>query len=218
MQLIQELNAIIKERHLLTHPFYVAWSKGELSIEVLQKYAAQYYHQVKTFPRFLAAAYSVSDDAHTHDVLLENLNDENGHPELWRDFAYGLGVDKETLLNEIPLPETQQLVDTYFDLAKNSQDGLCALYAYESQVPDVAASKIQGLKDFYDIKDEKTLEFFVAHQEYDVDHANKVASLLVNADLEKAQEATRKACDAQWRFLDGMCRISGIVCENHVAA
>ena len=46
---VQVQDRIARQR-LLDHPFYTAWSKGELSREILQKYAEQYYHWVNAFP------------------------------------------------------------------------------------------------------------------------------------------------------------------------
>jgi pyrroloquinoline-quinone synthase len=42
----------------LNHPFYVAWTKGELTGEQLAQYAAQYMHYVLAEPTFLSAAHS----------------------------------------------------------------------------------------------------------------------------------------------------------------
>lgn len=218
MSTVSKLNEIIAEFDLLKHMFYIAWSKGELSQETLQRYAAQYYSQVQSFPRFVSRVHTHCPEIEARKVLLENLVDEEihgtDHPALWMQFANGLGASKETVLSDMPLPETTAMVDTYYDLAERDwRDGLCALYAYESQVPGVSASKIEGLKKFYGITDEKTLEFFTAHQEYDVDHASQVASLIEKyVDPERAERATREAAKALWTFLDGMCRVGGITC------
>jgi len=229
MQLIARLNEIISEFHLLKHTFYQAWSKGELSRETLQRYAAQYYNQVDAFPCFISGVHCGKRDERTREfcrppievrkILVENLADEEihgtDHPALWMQFANGLGASREMVLNDTPLPETKAMVDTFHDLAQRDwRDGLCALYAYECQVPDVSASKIAGLKEFYGIHDERTLEFFTAHQIYDVEHSKQVADLIEKyVDPERAEHATREAAMALWGFLDGMCRIGGIVCH-----
>ena len=104
----------------------------------------------------------------------------------------------------------------FYELAQRDwRDGLCALYAYESQVPDVSASKIAGLKQFYGIQDDKTLEFFTAHQAYDVGHSQQVANLIEKyVEPERAAIATREAADALWGFLDGMCRVGEVHCSR----
>jgi pyrroloquinoline-quinone synthase len=218
MQLVTRLNDIISDYHLLKHEFYQAWSRGELSHATLQRYAAQYYNQVQSFPRFISRVHTQCPVIEARKVLLENLVDEEihgtDHPALWMQFAEGLGVTREGVANEIPLPETNTMVDTYYDLAERDwRDGLCALYAYEYQVPEVSASKIAGLKEFYGIHDERTLQFFAAHQIYDVGHSQQVANLIERyVEPERAERATREAAVALWGFLDGMCHAEGIAC------
>jgi pyrroloquinoline-quinone synthase len=218
MQIVSRLNEILAERHLLKHMFYQAWSNGELTTDILQNYASQYYNQVQSFPRFISRVHTNCPEIAARKVLLENLVDEEihgtDHPALWMQFAQGMGASRERVLNDMPLAETQTMVDQFYALAdRDWRDGLCALYAYEYQVPEVSASKIEGLKKFYGITDEKTLEFFTAHQVYDVGHAGQVAALIERyVEPERAEKATREAADALWGFLDGMCRVSDIHC------
>lgn len=219
MKIVTRLNEIIAEHHLLKHTFYQVWSKGELTTDQLQNYASQYYNQVQSFPRFISRVHTACPEIAARKVLLENLVDEEihgtDHPALWMQFAEGMGATRARVLADMPLPETEKMVNTFYDLAERDwRDGLCALYAYESQVPEVSTSKIDGLKKFYGINDEKTLEFFTAHQAYDVGHAEQVASLIERyVEPERAEIATREAATALWGFLDGMCRVSNIHCE-----
>jgi pyrroloquinoline-quinone synthase len=218
MKIVTRLNEIIAERHLLKHMYYQAWSNGELTTDQLQDYASQYYNQVQSFPRFISSVHTGCPEIVVRKVLLENLVDEEihgtDHPALWMQFAEGMGATRERVLNDMPLPETTTMVNKFYELAQRDwRDGLCALYAYESQVPEVSTSKIDGLKKFYGITDEKTLEFFTAHQAYDVGHAAQVASLIERyVEPERAAVATREAADVLWGFLDGMCRVGGIHC------
>jgi pyrroloquinoline-quinone synthase len=221
MKLSQRLDAIIAERHLLKHPFYQAWSEGKLSLDVLKRYAGQYHAQVSAFPRFVSTVHSHCPEIEARKVLTENLADEEihgtDHPELWMQFAEGLGARRDEVKAEAPLPETKAMVDDYFAIANSSwTEGLCALYAYESQVPEVSKSKVEGLEKFYGVSDAKTLAFFNVHQHYDVEHSKKVRELIDrHADPATAEAATRKAAQALWSFLDGMAREAGIVCEKH---
>lgn len=218
MQLVQRLNQIISERHLLKNKFYHAWSKGELTHQNLQNYAIQYYAQVTSFPRFISRVHTGCPEIEARKVLLTNLMDEEchgtDHPTLWMQFVEGLGASRELVKVTAPIVEAETMVNKYYELAERDwTDGLCALYAYESQVPEVSASKIAGLKQFYGITDERTLEFFTAHQAYDVEHAKQIASLIEKyADPKRAELATCEAADALNGFLDGMCREEGIIC------
>ncbi|WP_010597846.1 iron-containing redox enzyme family protein [Rickettsiella massiliensis] len=61
----------------------------------------QYYHHVEAFPRYLSATHSNCLSAAAREVLLDNLNDEEGsngresHPDLWLQFAKGLGLSEK---------------------------------------------------------------------------------------------------------------------------
>jgi len=216
MSITESLREVISQRHMLQHPFYRAWTNGALNLEVLRRYAGQYFAQVDAFPRFVSSVHSRCPHIEARKVLLENLVDEEirgtDHPELWMRFAEGLGARREDVLREIPLPETSRMLGEFFGLTGGDwTDGLCALYAYESQVPEVAASKASGLRSFYGISDPRTLEFFTAHMKYDTLHSRAVEGLLEkHALLEPAKQATRRAADALWGFLDGMAREAGL--------
>ena len=43
---MQTIDQTLAPLHLLSHPFYQAWMKGDLSRETLRDYAAQYYTHV----------------------------------------------------------------------------------------------------------------------------------------------------------------------------
>src|SRR6266436_5292879 len=124
MKLSKRLEAVIAERSLLKHPFYRAWSEGRLSKEVLRDYAGQYFTQVKEFPRFVSAVHSRCPEIEARKVLTENLADEEihgtDHPELWMQFAEGLGAKRDDVKREVPLPETTRMVDDFFAIAASS--------------------------------------------------------------------------------------------------
>jgi len=61
-QHLDEIDNDIAEKHLLKHPFYLAWTRGELSREALTDYAKQYYHHVAAFPTYLSAVHAKCDD------------------------------------------------------------------------------------------------------------------------------------------------------------
>src|ERR1700674_1191498 len=86
---------------LLQHPFYQAWSNGELTREDLREYGAEYWHHVSAFPAYLSALHSQLPDGRLRRLVLENLADEEGledgapHSDLWMDFARGMGAHAE---------------------------------------------------------------------------------------------------------------------------
>jgi pyrroloquinoline-quinone synthase len=213
--LLDRIDALIAERHLLKHPFYTKWREGTLSREALQEYARQYYAFESTFPRLLSALHTRSEDAAVRQSILDNLWDEEhgdaNHAELWLRFAEGIGVDREDVRSASHNDGTKRLLSTYRSAVADAPlaAGVAALYAYEGQVPEVATEKINGLRDRYGVDDARTLSFFAVHSTLDVEHSgaerDMIASLAASeADEEAALATTRAALDAWWGFLSAV--------------
>ncbi len=212
MTTVRDLDRRVREQHLLTHPFYRAWSEGRLSRETLQEYATQYQHFESNFPRFVAGPYARMPRPQDRRVLLDNLMDEEGrsptHPELWAQFARAIGVRR---LNAPPRPATKQLLRAYEEEAVegSAPSGLGALYAYESQFPEIAREKSRGLRVHYGLLERPAHEFFRVHSTADVAHSASERRLLgrfLRSDPDAGTEAERglrRSLDAWWRFLDG---------------
>ena len=54
-EFFEQLDARIGKYDLLGHPFYKAWSAGQLTRDDLREYAQDYYPHVEAFPSYLAA-------------------------------------------------------------------------------------------------------------------------------------------------------------------
>ena len=209
----KKLNEKLDRYHLLTHPFYqVFWNEGKLTREIIRDYAEQYYQHVKAFPRYISATHSICDDIEKRKILLENLNDEenaNGdHPKLWKNFATAMGADKEKIDEIEPDWFTKDMIDNFFSQARSSYaEGLASLYTYERQIPEIAETKIQGLKKFYGVNSKEGLEFFEAHKSADVVHraqCEKLLDSLSKEEQDKAEKASVMTARYLWNFLSGM--------------
>ena len=202
---------------LLCHPFYQAWSMGELTREELRRYAGDYYHHVAAFPTYLSALHSRLTDGELRREVLRNLADEEidgtAHSDLWLNFASGMGGDADAVRTSEPVAEVKELIATFRDIAANGSaaEVLAAFYAYESQVPRVAKTKMEGLQNLYGA-DAKTCSYFKLHQTADVHHSQVWRDSL-DAELgshpeesERAIAAAETAAKALWRALDGIER------------
>jgi len=214
MTTLADIEREIATRHLLTHPFYKAWTDGTLPRSALLEYARQYLAFESRLPRFLTALHSRSEDRAVRTALLSNAWDEehgeDNHVELWLRFAEALGLTRTEVEDAVPNAATGALVDTYRDLAANApvEAGVAALYAYESQLPAVAAAKIAGLEHHYDFirpGQRAGLAFFQVHQTVDVTHANAERAILEDAVQQGHGEAAlagaKRALTAWWDFL-----------------
>lgn len=215
MTWIARIDDVVAERHLLKHDFYTAWTQGTLTLEALRGYSAQYYKHVAAFPRYISAIHTQTSDLASRQYLLENLIDEErgdeNHPELWLRFAEALGASRTSLRDAAPLAETADCDATFRRVTAEQGPvaGLAALYAYESMVPAVAQSKIDGLNTHYGIADADAIRFFTVHLEVDERHAEVARGLLANvspAEQDDAVRAATEATEALNTLLDGVVR------------
>ena len=208
----KELNKKLDEYHLLKHPFYKSWNEGKLTREIIKDYAEQYYQHVKAFPRYISATHSICEDLDKRRILLENLQDEEkkgaDHPTLWKNFALAIGADPKKIEEVKKYDFTKELIDNFFKNGRSSYaEGLGSLYTYERQVPEIADTKIRGLKNHYGVNSKEGLEFFEVHKEADVYHreaCEKLLDVLSKNEQEKAEKAALSTAKYLWNFLSGM--------------
>jgi pyrroloquinoline-quinone synthase len=212
---VEKLDAAVMGRSMLSHLFYQAWNAGKLDRSILQEYVKQYFAHVKAFPSYVSGVHSQMDKLEMRRLLLENLieeeHGEDNHPELWLRFCEGLGVPREEVMKAELLDKTQQSVAAFRSLTRErgAEAGLAALYAYESQIPEVAQTKRAGLKEFYALDDERSVEFFRVHESADVYHSATERDFLTETCHSEAQQsgvisAAAEASAALWHFLDGV--------------
>jgi pyrroloquinoline-quinone synthase len=210
------LDARIDRYNLLQHPYYQAWSAGELTREDLREYAAEYWHHVSAFPTYLSALHSRLPDGQLRRTVLENLADEEGlpngrpHSDLWMDFAKGMGAEASAVRLRNLGSETQALLN-HFRAAMTASPAaaLAALYTYESRVPAIAKTKAEGLERHY-ATDATTRRYFTVHTTADVYHAEVWRDALTTElaahpeDTEAALASAEAAALALWTTLDGV--------------
>jgi pyrroloquinoline-quinone synthase len=217
---LSRLDDCIHKYDLLCHPFYKAWSAGELTRQDLRQYAEDYYHHVEGFPTYLAELGMRLEEGDLRRAVLANMMEEKGgrdfqdqpdrsHAELWLDFVEGMGGSR--LQHRSPVPEIHALISHFHGVASEGtpEEALAAFYAYESQVPRIAAEKDRGLRELYGA-DDKTRAYFTLHTTADVYHAQvwrKQLEKRVEANpeaAEKALAAAEAAAKALWTALDGI--------------
>jgi pyrroloquinoline-quinone synthase len=221
-QYLDNIDNDIAAKHLLKHPFYLAWTRGELSKEALTDYARQYYHHITAFPTYLSAVHTKCEDQATRKQILSNLIDEEAgspnHPELWKKFAHSLGVEDAELAGTEKQTETKKLIDTFRSVCGqgSTAQGLAALYAYESQIPAICDSKIDGLKKHYGFTKPEYYEYFTIHIEADREHSAAEREMLSryidDRNFESVRASVNRVLDALWEMLSSVCRRHAIAC------
>src|SRR5689334_14241095 len=107
---------------VLEHPFYVRWTKGELTRDELATYAGEYRHAVVA----LADAADRAAAAGADEELARHALEERSHVELWDRFAEAVGAD----VDRDPAPETAACADSW-TRGGDLLDHLVTLYVIE---------------------------------------------------------------------------------------
>lgn len=219
---LDSIDARIAERSLLRHPFYQTWTRGELPQPALRDYARQYYHHVAAFPTYLSALHAHTDNQQVRRQILANLMDEEAgdpnHPELWLRFAEATGLSREEITEAELWNETSDLIRTFRQVCGTGSvaQGLAALYAYESQIPEVSESKIKGLESFYGMGGSDAVNYFRVHIEADREHSRVERELLESTlneeNLPGVTHSVDAVLDSLWNLLSGVCKRHGIEC------
>ena len=220
-EFLEALDRLVAEKHLLKHPFYVLWTEGRLTRENIKEYAISYYPHVAAFPRYVSGVHSGCEDAVLRQELLENLIEEErgeqNHPALWRRFAAAMGAGESDLAVRARTPEVGDAICEFSQLTRSGSvaEGLAALYAYESQIPEISKTKREGLAAFYGITDAEAVRFFSVHEKADVWHRQVEREALgrvaeTDEDRQRALNAASRCLDALNRALDGVMRENGL--------
>lgn len=212
----RELDRRIDPLHRLNHPFYKAWSNGELTKEHLAIYAEQYWHHIEAFPTYLEALRDRLPEGTARTAIEENLRDEveGGHDDLWLDFAAAVGVTTMQLETSQPTATTTAAINEFKTACAQETPafGLGALYAYESHTPATAVTKTEGLRDRYDVA-EKGRAYFDVHAKVDHKHSADLFAAIKETDsIEDSSKGAEAGARAAWKLLDGIAEQCGISC------
>ena len=177
--LIDKIDDLIEEKSLLKHPFYEMWSDGKLSIESLSGYSKEYFQLVKAVPSFMTPLIEQAPSS-IKSELISNQQEEMDHIKPWMRFAGSLGISANELENYDGLNKTKQAVSDLSLLMKTYEEGACAMYAFEKEIPKISQIKLEGLADFYGISSEEATEYFKLHTEADIRHTKSWSKALEN--------------------------------------
>ena len=194
---------MIEEKSLLKHPFYQMWSDGKLTQESLAGYSKEYFQLVKAVPFFMTPIIEKAPDSVVSE-LSANQQEESEHVKLWIDFAGELGVSEDELIPYTGLTKTLKAVSDLNELMNTFEGGVCAMYAFEKEIPKISQTKLDGLAEFYEMTSNEATEYFKLHIEADIRHAASWRNILEKSstDSNNLLEIVDKSISAQNLLLD----------------
>ena len=202
-QLIKKIDQIIEDKSLLNHPFYEMWSEGKLEFQSLVGYSKEYYQLAKQVPKFMEPIVDMApSDARSE--LISNMNEETEHIRLWENFAFSMGITKDDLTSYQGLKKTNEAVNNLASLMESYDEGACAMYAFEKEIPKISKTKMEGLKNFYGLDSKDATEYFEEHMSADIRHAGSWEKIINSSSKnhDKLLKIAKKSVDAQNLLLD----------------
>lgn len=189
---IAELDAIVRQWDLNSHPFYTDWRAGRLPIERLTEYAAEWAPFIGMLDRGWD---QIGEPAYAAE--------EREHDELWTRFRSALGAE----VAEARLPQSRILSAVGEHAFSAIPEALGALYSFEVQQPATADQKLTGLREHYaGTVDDEAQEYFRVHAQETDEPAMLAARIeqLSDADFARARTACAIFSAAAWGALDGV--------------
>ena len=188
------VDAVCRRCDVLQHPFYLRWSRGELTAPELASYAGQYRHAVVALAQ---AAANAGNDEHAEA--------EHSHIELWDEFVAAVDGDTRAPATE----STVACVRAWADEQRDRAATLAVLYAIESSQPAISETKREGLLRHYGAApNSDATRYFDVHIRVDRDHAahdrRELSSLVKPGDEERLLGHVESALRGNWRLLDGV--------------
>jgi len=189
MTRIEELEAIVATYALNSHPFYQDWRAGILPMNKLVDYSGEYGLFVSTI-------------ASGWDTIGEPVyaNEEREHEVMWDDFRGALGF--ETLSLRV---QTDTLVTAARNLFSKKAESVGALFAFESQQPHTAQSKLDGINEHYPLSEEGKRYFVVHASDFaEVEDLKTHIANLSDEEFARCKTACGILSAAMWGALDGI--------------
>ena len=118
--LIADLQHTLEQRHPRPHPIRQLLLSGRLTKEQLQWWAKNQFHEFRNIHRFFGIGYLKCPIPELCRMLLENMVEEGedlfggkypSHRDLWVQFAIGIGIPRDEILNYEPLPRIRAALE-----------------------------------------------------------------------------------------------------------
>jgi pyrroloquinoline-quinone synthase len=221
-QFRKKLEETLHKRLTLDHPVLQEMAKPRKNLPLISKMALQAFHLTRAFTGYLGMIYCHCPIQKSRAALAVNLYEEEtgalsktaNHMDLMERFILALGLSREQIDNEVPLPTTIDLIEYRRKLCENPatlhMGAAAVMIASEGQSLETKAGKTkdQLIPELYGLKPED-LAFFAVHAVEDVYHVGDgldlVSELCTTEKIQQeAIEAIEGTCDRFWRFFDGI--------------
>jgi pyrroloquinoline-quinone synthase len=203
------LNTYKMQNHpFKTHPFFAQVEDGKAPVELVHRWAAQFYPWLACVPiamaeRFSNCPWEAKYDRYRKmilDQLVEEAGDPKGqapgHPELWLRFCEGIGLPRRAVLGATLLPSTMVAMDDFLYLNRQVPFYVSAGGSSEPPNVELCARLLPAFRKHYRVP-EANLTYYTLHVTADEDHSRFVNQMV--ADFSGTPEVRREMWNAMLR-------------------
>jgi pyrroloquinoline-quinone synthase len=205
MPFFDRLDAVRERWNVLDHPFYVRWSRGELSGDELAYYAGQYRHAAVALADATRAAAAAAPAAERLE-LEHHADEEASHVALWDGFVKAVGGRTDAEPNAATADCARAWAEGDGD--RDLLGTLVALYAIEAAQPAISDTKRIGLVQHYGVDEGPGTAYFDLHATLDHEHAadgrQRIEARLDGADEDRLLVEAERVLRGNWALLDAM--------------
>src|SRR5689334_24208295 len=214
-ELIEDLQHTLQQRHPRPHPVRQLLLTGRLTKEQLQGWARNQFHEFRNIHRFFGIRYQKCPVPELRRMLLENMVEEEGedlfggkypsHRDLWVQFAEGLEIARDDMLNYEPLPGIRAALEMYVSLVQQSHWAVAigTGLVFEGGGPKRMKEERDALERHYSWIPKRALDFFRVHEYHDEGHGEFCFDVVRKHCMEdhlqdEMREAVRSRADIMW--------------------
>ena len=201
MSFYEEMRDYVLRHGAINNPYLDRFQTGQIRDEEFRKFAVEFYHFARFFPKILVAQLVNTEDESVADeltkVLYSELGDgrtKNRHELLYRDFLRSIGLDVHEAMTRPMLPSTGAYIDGMEQLysSGNHATALGASFGLENMAITMWDRLIPGLTR---LKNERysrmDMTYFTFHRELESTHEDAMEKAVAAVDGTGSVESGR---------------------------
>jgi pyrroloquinoline-quinone synthase len=214
MSFYEQMRADVLRHGAINNPYLDRFKKGELADEEFRKFAIEFYHFARFFPKILVAQLVNTEDESVADeltkVLYSELGDgqtKNRHELLYRDFLRSVGLDVHEAMTRPMLPSTRAYIDGMEQLysSGNHATALGASFGLENMAITMWDHLIPGLTFLRDNRHPRMdMTYFTFHRQLESTHEDAMEKAVTAVDGPGSAEGGRMSKEEREDFRVGM--------------
>ncbi len=214
MSFYEEMRDYVLRHGAINNPYLDRFQTGQVMDEEFRKFAAEFYHFARFFPKILVAQLVNTEDESVADeltkVLYSELGDgrtKNRHELLYRDFLRSVGLDVHEAMTRPMLPSTRAYIEGMEQLysSGNHAMALGASFGLENMAITMWDHLIPGLTRLRNERYPRMdMTYFTFHRELESTHEDAMEKAVAAVDGTSSVEGGKMSPQEREDFRGGV--------------